>query len=104
MGLFSDFVTITYDSFTTILVVHFMVRLQEAARPGPGSACFASGVGTLHFARADVDCLAGAGTGTEREGSGGGAARVAGQSGGQTADAEEVELDAMPQETQSIVQ
>ncbi|KAL1937988.1 hypothetical protein VTO73DRAFT_11999 [Trametes versicolor] len=93
MGLFSDFVTITYDSFTTILVVHFMVRLQEAARPTAGSVCFATGTGTLHFARADVACLAGAGTGTEREGSGGGEARGAGQSAG----AEEVEMGSMPQ-------
>ncbi|EIW53112.1 uncharacterized protein TRAVEDRAFT_24424 [Trametes versicolor FP-101664 SS1] len=100
MGLFSDFVTITYDSFTTILVVHFMVRLQEAARPTAGSVCFATGTGTLQFACADFDCVAGAATGLE--GTGDGAAWVAGQSGGQTADAEEVELDAMPQGTRSI--
>ncbi|OJT01627.1 hypothetical protein TRAPUB_7931 [Trametes pubescens] len=63
MSLFADFVAITYDSLTTILVVHFLVRLQEAARPEQGSACFGSGAwvdtGTLQFARADVDSWAG---------------------------------------------
>lgn len=91
MGLFSDFVTITYDSFTTILVVRFMVRLQEAARPAPGSACFASGTGTLQFVRADVDRLDEADN--EGDGRGDGEVWVVGQRAG----AEEVEMDAMPQ-------
>lgn len=62
MGLFADFVAITYDSFTTILIVHFLVRLQEAARPewdstfGGSRAC--EDMGTLQFARADVDSWA----------------------------------------------
>lgn len=64
MGIFADFVAITYDSFTTILIVHFLVRLQEAARPESDSVFFGSGawedtaVGTLQFARADVDSWA----------------------------------------------
>lgn len=62
MGLFSEFIEITYDSLTTILVVDLLVRLQEAAHPGGGSVFLWSGasesVGTLQFARADVDSWA----------------------------------------------
>lgn len=62
MSLTSDFVAITYDSFATILVTRFLVRLQEAARPVTGSECLRSGTlagtGTLQFARADVDSWA----------------------------------------------
>lgn len=72
-----------------------MVRLQEAGRPAPGSACFVSGIGTLQFARADVDCLSGARIGTGREGGGGGEARGVGQRAG----GEEVEMDVMLQES-----
>lgn len=62
MGLFADFVAITYDSFTNILVVHFLVRLQEAARPTTSSNLFESGVldgtGTLQFMRGNDDSWA----------------------------------------------
>ncbi len=91
MGRFSDFVTITYDSFTTTLVVHFMVRLQEAARPTAGSACFGSVTGTLQFARADVDYLARA----EREGNSGGDGEARGVR--QSARSEELEMDVVRQ-------
>ncbi|KAL1937307.1 hypothetical protein VTO73DRAFT_13871 [Trametes versicolor] len=57
--LFADFIGITSDSFTTILVAHFLVRLQEAVRPATDSVCPEGGVPevsrTLRFARADVD-------------------------------------------------
>ncbi|EIW53106.1 uncharacterized protein TRAVEDRAFT_53520 [Trametes versicolor FP-101664 SS1] len=62
MGIFADFITITYDSFTTILIVHFLVRLQEAACPESDSAFLESedweDIGTLQFARVDVDSWA----------------------------------------------
>lgn len=62
MGFVSDCVAIAYDSFTTILVTHFLVRLQQAARTAVGSDYLGSGApddtNTLRFARADIDSWA----------------------------------------------